>query len=371
MSLQQSADPASTSRPRRGLWFGLSPRILGLVVLAVMTAEIAIFLPSLARFRLAYLQQLVESGALATLALDATPDNMVDEDLARVLLDHARVDGVVLIEPGKPKRQLIPMKPPEPRETVDLEAAMLPELVLDAVSALLRTGPWELRVGGMSPRMPGSRVFILVDEAPMRQAMYSYAWRILWLSLAIVAFTAGLLYLGLRWLIVRPLQRVSRAMTAFRRAPEDEDQVHAVERRDDEIGIVDREFDILQRELRVALRQKTRLAELGAAMSKINHDLRNMLATAQLVSDRLERSDDPRVREVAPIMLGSIDRAVRLCADTLDYARGRPTPKLLEIDLADLADEVGVALAEPACAGGHNTDSSASAKTTFNHRSRG
>ena len=56
---------------RRGLAFGLSWRILGLVIVAVMTAEVAIFLPSIARFRLVYLEQLIESGTLAALALDA------------------------------------------------------------------------------------------------------------------------------------------------------------------------------------------------------------------------------------------------------------------------------------------------------------
>jgi signal transduction histidine kinase len=135
-------------------------------------------------------------------------------------------------------------------------------------------------------------------------------------------------------------------MTAFRQAPEDEVTNREPKPRQDEIGVVDREFDNLQRELRAALRQKTRLAELGTAMSKINHDLRNMLATTQLLTDKLARSDDPKVRELAPIMFASIDRAVKLCADTLDYARGRPTPKRTAFELADLVDEVGVQLLE-------------------------
>jgi signal transduction histidine kinase len=135
-------------------------------------------------------------------------------------------------------------------------------------------------------------------------------------------------------------------MVAFRRNPEDETTRPVAERRADEIGIVDREFDNLQDELRAALRQKTRLAELGTAMSKINHDLRNMLATTQLLTDKLARSNDPKVRELAPIMFASIDRAVKLCADTLDYARGRPTPRLAAFEFADLVDEVGVQLLE-------------------------
>ena len=346
--VETSPAPAASATPKRRWSFGLSPRILALVIVAVMTAEVAIFLPSIARFRLSYLENLIETGALATLALDATPDNMIDEKLTRMLLDHARVDGVVLIEPGKPKRALIPKMPPEPRQTFDLVDAMVPELIWDALEAMLRSGSYEIRVGGRSLRMPHARVYVMVDELPMRLQMHAYAQRILLLSVLIAVFTAVLLYLGLRWLIVRPLQGVARDMTAFRQAPEDESVTRTPKPRQDEIGVVDREFENMQRELRAALRQKTRLAELGTAMSKINHDLRNMLATAQLVSDRLARSDDPKVREVAPMMLGSIDRAVRLCGDTLDYARDRPMLKLASVDLADVADEVGVALLEQA-----------------------
>src|SRR4029077_16021456 len=75
--------------------FGLSWRILGLVVVAGMTAEILLFLPSIARFRLVYLEQLIESGTLAALALDATPDNMVNEEGKAALLNTARADTAV------------------------------------------------------------------------------------------------------------------------------------------------------------------------------------------------------------------------------------------------------------------------------------
>src|SRR6266851_3012079 len=87
--------PTESVRPlrRRSPAFGLSLRILGLVIAAVMTAEILLFLPSIARFRVVYLDQLIESGTLAALALDATPDNMVTEEVKRALLNNARVDA--------------------------------------------------------------------------------------------------------------------------------------------------------------------------------------------------------------------------------------------------------------------------------------
>src|SRR5436305_9522916 len=119
-------------------------------------------------------------------------------------------------------------------------------------------------------------------------------------------------------------------MVAFRRAPEAPTTPRSPVDRNDEIGVVDREFQNLQRELRASLRQKTRLAEVGAASNKINHDLRNILSTARLLSDRLASSDDERTRKFAPTIMNTIDRATRMASDALEYVRDRPTPKLQE-----------------------------------------
>ncbi len=340
--------PAEAVRParRRNTAFGLSWRILALVVTAVMTAEVLIFLPSIARFRVVYLEQLIESGTLAALALDATPDNMVTEEVKRSLLNNARVDAVVLVEPNKPKRALMNIEPHPDMPSFNLMDRGALGLIWDALSSMAQDGARYIRVGGDSMRLPAAMVWIVVDELPMRIAMYAYSGRILALSIIIALFTAILLYLGLRWLVIRPLQDLSSDMTAFRRAPEEGGAARAPTQRNDEIGVVDREFQNLQRELRASLRQKTRLAEVGAATNKINHDLRNMLSTARLLSDRLARSGDERTRALAPTILSTIDRAARLASDAIEYVRDRPAPRLTKVDLADLVDEAGIALQE-------------------------
>ena len=344
-----STVPAQAIQPtarRRIVAFGLSWRVLGLVVAALMIAELLIFLPSIARFRQAYLEQLIESGTLAALALDATSDNMVTDEVKRTLLNHARVDTVVLVEPNKPKRALMTIEPRPDMTTFDITERGQLGMIWDALEAMTRGGQWYMRVGGRSMRLPQAMVWIIVDELPLRIAMYGFAGRILVLSLIIALFTSVLLYLALRRLIVRPLVELSGDMTAFRRAPEESGRERAPASRNDEIGVVDREFQHMQRELRASLRQKSRLAEIGAATNKINHDLRNMLSTARLLSDRLAQSDDQRTRALAPTIMGTIDRAARLAGDALDYVRGRPTPKFATLELADLVDEVGVALQE-------------------------
>src|SRR5438105_15488645 len=135
---------------RRLPTFGLSWRILGLVVVAVMTAEILLFLPSIARFRLVYLEQLIESGTLAALALDATPDNMVTEEVKRTLLDHARVDAVVLVEPNKAKRALLNIEPKPSMPTFNLKEEGAVMMIWDALAAMANDGSRYIRVGGES-----------------------------------------------------------------------------------------------------------------------------------------------------------------------------------------------------------------------------
>jgi signal transduction histidine kinase len=135
-------------------------------------------------------------------------------------------------------------------------------------------------------------------------------------------------------------------MIEFRNDPEDAARVIAASRRRDEIGVAERELAVLQKTVREALGQRARLAALGTAVTKINHDLRNILATARLVTDGLSASAAPEVRRIAPRLMDAIDRAVALCTQTLDFSR-EDTPPLAPscFALAPLIDEVGPGLA--------------------------
>jgi signal transduction histidine kinase len=193
---------------------------------------------------------------------------------------------------------------------------------------------------------------VLVDislrEQALWNAMVNYSWRILTLSIAISLLTAVLVYAALQFAIVRPLRRITESVMAFRARPEDPDAALPPSSRRDEIGLVQTELSRMQEGLRTALAQKTRLAALGAAVGKINHDLRNLLANAMLLSDRLEQSQDPQVRDVAPRLVESMDRAARLCAETLNFARAEVVrPQKTRFALAPLLDEVGEAVLGP------------------------
>jgi signal transduction histidine kinase len=312
-----------------------------MTVAFVMLAEVLVYVPSIARFRESYLQERLAFAHLATLALEATPDNMVSEQLQAELLRHAHAHAIVIRKPGDVRRVLAEPDVPMIDATADMAHAMWFDLIADAFVVLASDGSRTLRAVGPSPQDPRVEVAVVFDEAPMRAAMIDYSGRVLALSLVISLVTAGFVFLALQWLMVRPLRRLSANITAFSSAPEAPERVIETSARRDEIGVVQRELAAMESAVRAALVQKTRLAALGTAVAKINHDLRNILASVQLLSDRIARSSDPAVTRLAPSLLKAVDRAVALCSRTLDYARAEaPPPVRAEFPLAALVDEV-------------------------------
>ena len=324
---------------------GLSARLLVLTIAFVMLAEVLIFAPSIARFRYDYLEARLAAAHLAILALEATPDNMVHEDLELELLSHVNAYMVALKKPDSGKLMLMTTTPERIDGSYDLRNQNFIRLISDAFATLLEDDDRVLRVIGTSPKDRRVGVEVVLDEAPLQAAMLAFAERILVLSLAISVFTAALVYLSLHWLLVRPMRRITENMVAFREDPENAARDIRPSDRNDEIGVMEHELAGVQTALRAALQQKTRLAALGIAVTKINHDLRNILATARLVSDRLVDSEDPEVRRVTPTLVTTIDRAVDLCTQTLNFTREGPISlDLQHFDLRDLIDDVGVTL---------------------------
>ena len=337
---------ADSVSPKAGRFrMGLSVRLLILTVFFVMVAEILILAPSIARYRKAYLEEHIARGHLASLALQATPDHMVSRELEAELLDHAGAYAVAL---KSGERRLLALHRPMPPGidlTFNLDGTTFFGWIRDAAEAMARDGNRVLRVMGRSAQDPEMTVEIVIDEAPMRDAMFGYTGRILFLSVGISLFTAGLVFLSLQWLMVRPMRNLTAAMTAFRENPEDPARTLASTGRGDEIGVAEQELAAMQDEVRGALRQKNRLATLGAAVAKVNHDLRNSLATAVLASDRLSNIEDPEVKKVTPRLYDAIDRAVSLCSQTLNYVSDSEPHVHRELfHLSELVEEVRASL---------------------------
>lgn len=331
---------ASLGMKRSGFLNTLSGRFLLLTVAFVMLAEILIFVPSIARFREDYLLLRLEKAQIASLALLAT-DGMISAELEAELLSNAGVMNVVLWRDQI--RQLILSSPvtEDISATYDLRMSTPLYLLRDALVVLVDTQNHAIRVLGNPVQDAGSLIEVTMPTAPLREAMVSYGLRILALSALISVVTAALLFFAVRRLLVQPIRRVVDHMALYADAPEDARRVIAptsgvVELREAEEALLS-----LQTQMTGALRQKQRLAQLGSAVAKISHDLRNILTTAQLFADRIERSADPAVARIAPKLVGSITRAISLCESTLAFGKAEePPPRLSRFALGPLIEEV-------------------------------
>lgn len=317
----------------------LSGRFLILTTVFVMLAEVLIFVPSVARFREDYLNARLERAQIASLALEA--DDMISADLEAELLRNAEVYNVVLRRDEM--RQLALSSPiPSPiNATYDMRDPTAMVLIRDALNTLVDRDERIARVIGNPVRDGGLLIEVTMDEMPLRAAMVEYGLNVLALSAVISVITAFLLFLAVQGLLVRPIKRVVGHMKSYAKSPEDARRIitpsaSVTELRDAEVAL-----QSMQVELTGALKQKERLAQLGGAVAKVSHDLRNILTSAQLFTDRIEGSDDPLVKRMAPKLVGSITRAVTLCETTLAFGRvDEPAPALSRVNLSDIVSEV-------------------------------
>ncbi len=319
---------------------GLSTRILILTVLFVLFAETLIFLPSLANRQVGWLNERVEMAQTAVLALEAAPERMVSDQLSRRLLENAQIVAVAAGSDMGRESILSPaMEVSGDVAMLDLrELGTLPPIGT-TVSILFDPDIEFIRVIE-APKFQGDFIEVLVETRELRSDLRTYANRILWLSLFISAFVGGLIYLSLVFLVVRPIRRITRSLERFRDDPRDWKSRIIPSRRFDEIGRAENTLADMEAAVKRALRERERLAQLGEAMAKINHDLRNSLTAAQIVSDGLSMSDDPRVKRAAPRLERAIERATTLAEETLKFGRSEQAePNMGEHNLHDLAEE--------------------------------
>ncbi len=318
----------------------LSTKLLMLTIAFVMLAEVLIFAPWVANYRKNWLLDRLTAAQIASLALEAAPEHMLPEKLRRELLDTAGVRAVALRRDEL--RQLV-LQMDGTREidtTYDLREASWFSLLADGLYVFVAPEGRMIRIIGEPEIGPGNLIEIVMDERPLQIALFGFAWNVFLVSLLISFITAALVYLSLNALLVRPMSRLTWNMVRFRENPEDRSRVIVPSTRNDEVGMAEKELADMQTDLADMLQQKSRLAALGLAVSKINHDLRNILATAQLLSDRMVISSDPIVQRFAPKLILSLDRAIQLCTETLRFGKtSELAPKRAHFPLGPLVEE--------------------------------
>jgi signal transduction histidine kinase len=325
----------------RRLHLGLSSKLLGLTILFVMIAVVLIYVPSIASYRVNWINDRLAAAHTAALVLEAAPSGMVPESLRRQLLESIGAKSVVM-KTGQQRRLLaVSENPTALQQQIDLRHVSAFGAVVGAFETMFLRKDHDL-IGAVGPAPMGADfIEIVFEEGPLRDAMLTFSVNIMMVSLLISGITGMLVYFSLNFLLVRPMRRITANMTAFRENPENPARVIAATERRDEIGLAERELNAMQRDLASMLQQKSRLAALGLAVSKINHDLRNLLSSARLFSEGLSSLPDPRVQRFAPKLMHALERAIAFCESTLSYGRVQEhLPDRKPIELEALMSEV-------------------------------
>ena len=337
-------EPPARPWRRRLFWpGGLSARLLVLtVVIATLGGTLAI-LPAMAAYEKQWLLDRVRAAELASLAAEVAPDRVVSEQLKTQLLEGAGVEIVAVSEDGVRRLVFASSRPARAPYLVDLRSR---------AAGLGLFAPFQTLFG------PGDRVRVMAEprfrkadfiefvatDTELKKALASYLWRLLAIVAGVSALAGLIVYLALNLFLVRPMQRITFAMERFRADPDDPEARVQLSGRRDEIGRAEAELDRMQADLRVALNSRARLALLGEAVAKINHDLKNMLTGAQLASERLAALKDPKVSQALPRLERALDRAVKLASDVLAY--GKTQEAAPETQTVRLAESLAEAAAE-------------------------
>ena len=134
----------------------LSVRLLILTVAFVMIAQIILFVPNVANYRLNRLNDKLATAHLVLTALDVAAEKtgQIDPLLRDNLLSQGRLLGMSVHRPGLPTRTFGPAIPATIPYVYDLRNAMYPDLIVNAFKTMLRRDTYAVMVIGPSPSNP-------------------------------------------------------------------------------------------------------------------------------------------------------------------------------------------------------------------------
>jgi signal transduction histidine kinase len=318
----------------------LSSKVLVLTVTFVMVAEVLIFVPSVANFRMRWLQDRVNTAAIASVVLANADAESLSRKMQDDILMATGAKAIALREAGVSRLLAAEEMPPMVDRHIDLRQSGPITAIGDVMDTLINGGNRTIRVYGPVGDS-GKTVEIIISDKRLLDALLVYARNVFLLSIIISLFTGSLVFFALRRMMIAPIRAMTANMLRFSADPENPGGILIPGQRSDEIGVAEAELSSMQRELQRTLSSRKHLADLGLAVSKINHDMRNMLAPAQLLSDRLTDLEDPTVRKIAPRLLRALDRAVTFSESVLAYGKGKEAePKFRTVPVKSLAGDV-------------------------------
>jgi len=319
----------------------LSGKLLLMTIGFVMLAELVIFIPSAATFRQDWLTDRAQQAGLLAQALTGVPDYEASEILTAQFMQDT--DVIMMSAKRDGMSEFMLGQPPEIGgvDLIDLREKSRFPLFRDAFRSFFGTAEGSLRVISDSPVIGQDALELIVPKAKLQWAMRDYAKRIAVLSLAIAVITGLLIYLAMLFMIIRPIERLASGLADFREDPETRRSNLPPSSRKDEIGQLQREFYDMKQGVRASFKQRERLATLGMAVAKINHDLRNVLASASLISDRLTTEQDDRISKMGARLTRAIDRGIKLTSEVLNFSlSGQDEAELEVVRISLLVGEV-------------------------------
>ncbi|MBB3355989.1 MULTISPECIES: HAMP domain-containing sensor histidine kinase [Rhizobium] len=335
-----AATEAAKGRCPSGFFGGLSGKLLWLTVVFIMLAEILIFFPSVASMRMRWLQDRLNTAAAAAIVIDGLQPIELPRALQKETLEATGTKAIVLRKEGTSRLLATTDMPTSVDESYDLTDVPPLTAIRDALDTLVFGGSRMIRVyGPVGENKIG--VEVVMKDRPLRTAMFAYSRNVLLLSVLISLFTATLIFFAINRILIGPIRRLTGSMQQFSSDPENPAHIYIGDGGRDELAVAGRNLTSMQMELQKTLKQQKNLAALGLAVSKINHDMRNILASAQLMSDRLVDVDDPMVKSFAPKLLRTIDRAVGYTTEVLSYGKASESaPRRRHVRLLGLTQDV-------------------------------
>ena len=175
-----------------------------MTILFVMLGEVLIFLPSIANFRIQWLKGRIAQAEIAALAAEAAPDRILSPDLRTEILKGAGV-LVVSLTRGETRKLMLRSEADHMIDaSYDLRDVSWPTAVADAFAVMLEPDERVIGVIDKPPNMSGDMIEVALYEKPLRDAMIRFGLNILLLSVVLSVIVAGLVYLALNIVLIRP-----------------------------------------------------------------------------------------------------------------------------------------------------------------------
>jgi signal transduction histidine kinase len=337
-AVAKQASASGLAPPFHG--FGLAARVLAVTIGFVLLAMSLFYVTRLTAHREMLLHGKISAVQTTVDAFGMAGPTPPPQDLSQRILNSVDVKWMAIETPTGRREFVIAGGPPAGVESIIADDNSYPESMAATFHALFAAPRTVVKLSAPAQASEPAIEFAF-DETTLVQSLRRVSYNFLTISLTIAAVVTCVLWAALWRMVLQPVRRLTSNIIAFGESPQDASRVIAPTGRGNEIGRAEAALAVMQGSLAHELAQGKRLAELGMAVARINHDLRNILSAAQLISDRLATIPDPLAQRLAPRLVATLDRAIQFCQSTLTYGASRELPpSRRRFDLSELVSQV-------------------------------